>query len=193
MMSFFTMLFDLFTAIPLLCLLALIFCIVQYRKKNQHEKVYWRWCVGLGLVNVWFLGAHYNALFGSGPLRGVVVDVNTGKPIEGVIVRATWNSGGMPPAGPAWIFFLNRISRLKCSVGSEQMVTDSSGRFSSNQWYGAKVWHGCGRGTYFTSARGYQFIHRDARDERRFHKVTLFEEARIELTPETLQGAGKGY
>lgn len=186
------MLFDLLTAIPFWLLLAFIFCIIKFRRKNEHQRIYKRWCIGLGIVNLFLIGLHLTAIFGSGPLRGIVVDQVTGKPIAGVRVMASWSRAGKYLGNaPWWMFLLNEATRLPCEQFSAVMVTDAEGNFSSYYWYGAKVWHGCTPSSYSTEAAGYQYMHRDKFGQQVFHR--FYKSVRIELTRESPEGQGKGY
>lgn len=186
------MLFDLLTAIPFWLLLAFIFCIVKFRSNNERRKIYKRWCIALGIVNLFLIGLHITAIFGSGPLRGTVVDQVTGKPIAGVRVVASWSRAGKFSGNvPLWMFVLSEATRLPCKQFSAVMVTDADGKFSSYYWYGAKVWHGCTPGSYSTVAPGYQYMHRDKNGQRVFYR--FYNSVRIELTRESPEGQGKGY
>jgi hypothetical protein len=171
-------LFDLFTAIPFWLLLAFVFCMVKFHRKKESRKIYKRWCVGLGVVNIFLLQIHFTAIFCSGPMHGVVVDRDTGKPIAGALVNAYWSTPGTAPVRiPVWAALINKL-QFNCNVASHVMTTDAEGRFSASVWYGAKVWHGCNMGKFHATSDQHRLVYEgdsDARD------VSLFIPARIEL------------
>ncbi len=172
-------LFDLFTAIPFWLLLVFIFCIAKFLCNNKHRKIYKRWCVVLGIVNFFLIGVHYTAIFGSGPLRGIVIDKVSGRPLAGVEVQARWRSLTLAPVQiPTWAVVVHKITTLKCSVSSHTMVTDAEGKFSSSSWYGAKVWHGCSSGFFGATAENHRLLYEDDSSPR---KVSIFSPARIVL------------
>jgi hypothetical protein len=186
------MLYDLLTAIPFWLLLGFIFCVVKLRRKTENQKTYKRWCLVLGIVNLFLIGLPFNAILFSGPLRGVVVDQITGKPIPGVRVTASWSRAGkIPVRAPWWGYLLSEATRLPCEQFSVVMLTDDEGKFHSNAWYGAKVWHGCQIGSYSTEMQGYDHMHRDKNGQQVFYRT--FWAARIALSREAPEGQGQGY
>jgi hypothetical protein len=172
------MLFDLLTAIPFWLLLAFIFCIIKFRRNNKHRKIYKRWCIGLGIVNLFLLNIHFTAIFGAGPLRGVVTDRATGKPLEGVRVNAYWSTPSSAPIRvPYWSVLINSM-QFNCNVTSHTMMTDAEGRFSAYEWYGAKVWHGCNYGKFHATAESYRLLYEGDSSPR---DISMFSPARVEL------------
>lgn len=171
-------LFDLFTAIPFWLLLAFILCIVKFCRKNEHQRIYKRWCIGLGIFNLFLLNIHYTAIFNSGPLRGVVTDKATGQPLAGVQVSAYWSTPSSAPVRmPVWVALINKL-QFNCSLTSLGMVTDAEGRFSANVWYGAKVWHGCNFGKFHATAENHRLLYEGDSSTR---NVSIFFPAQIEL------------
>jgi hypothetical protein len=173
---------DLLTAIPFWFLTAFVFCVIACFRSKKHRKKFFTLAVIFGFVNLLLRDVHYTALFGSWPLRGVVVDSVTGKPIAGARVQAYWQSTPMAPIRmPAWVYWL---PSLKCGVSSEPMFTDASGRFASYQWYGAKVWHGCESGYLAAQSVGYKYVSNGPGGVMLFFRISPLRETTIALDPD---------
>ena len=193
-MIIFEIFFDLITAVPFLALITFFSSVMFFwRKPESRRKLRWV-CLILGIYNIFIIKLHYNAIFLSGPLSGAVIDSETGKPIAGVHVVASWSGGGKSPVAlPAWTYILGIFINFQCDARSHTMVTDAAGKFSSTYWYGAKVWHGCGSGFYSTNAAGYQAVHYNNRRETVGYRVSLFEPVRIALSPDSPTNKKQGY
>ncbi len=177
-MFLFETFFDLATAIPFWLLLGFIFCIAKFLCNNKHRKIYKRWCVVLGVINLFLLNIHYTAIFNSGPFRGVVTDRANGKLLEGVRVNAYWSTPSLAPVRmPDWVVLISSM-QFNCDVRSHVMITDSEGRFSTTAWYGAKVWHGCNYGKFHATDERYRMLYEG---DSSLRDVSMFSPARVEL------------
>lgn len=181
-MSVVEMLTDLLTAIPFWVLIGFLFCLVNFCRKTKHRNTYLGGCLVLGVLNVLLSLIHYTALFNAGPLRGVVIDRETGKPVAGVRVVALWDSPSLAPvATPVWIVVLHKLTNFDCQIVSKPMITNASGEFKANVWYGAKVWHGCSSGRFNASMEGYQPTLGYRNNEAEARKVSVFFASQIVL------------
>jgi len=74
------------------------------------------------VLALWIAHAIYPVINISLPFRGQVVDADTGKPIEGALVLATWFFSGLAEGEPLKILAI------------EEAVTDPEGRFRMAGW-----------------------------------------------------------